>query len=98
MPSSSLSPIAPIAADIAKSPVCSQNPSAYCGSQSRNATRATIATRPISRRRPSDTGDLPRPEQPRRAPEQDREQHDVRHDLGEAAAEERDLVLVARRE
>src|SRR4051794_11813283 len=97
-PTSSVRPIAPIAADIANSPVCSQKPSAYCGNQSRNTTRPAIATRPISRRRASDTGDLPRPEQPRRPPQQHAEQHEVRHALGQAAAEERDLVLVARRE
>src|SRR4051794_33990987 len=94
-PTSSVRPIAPIAADIAKRPVCSQKPSAYCGSHSRKTTRPATATRPTSRRRPSDTGDLPRPEEPRGPPQQHAEQHEVRHDLGQPAAEERDLVLVA---
>src|SRR3954452_1364745 len=94
-PTSSVSPIAPIAADIAKRPVCSQKPSAYCGSQRRNTTRAAIATRPIRRRRESDTRDLPRPEQARRPPQQHEQQHDVGHDLGQPAPEERELVLVA---
>src|SRR3954465_10091609 len=94
-PTSSVRPIAPIAADIAKSPVCSQKPSAYCGSQSRNTTRPAIATRPISRRCASDTGDLPRPEEPRRPPQEHEQQHDVGHDLRQPAPEERDVVLVA---
>src|SRR3954453_7701551 len=97
-PTSSVSPIAPIAADIAKSPVWSQKPSAYCGSHSRKTTRPAIATRPSRRRRASDTGDLPRPEEPRRPPQQDEQQHDIGHDLRQAAPEERELVLVAGRE
>src|SRR3954447_16472757 len=88
-PTRSVSPIAPMAADIAKRPVCSQKPSAYCGSHTRNAMSAMAATRATRRRRPSDTGDLPRPEQARRPPQQHAEQHEVRHDLGEPAAEER---------
>src|SRR5215218_4170499 len=96
-PPSSVSPIAAIAADIANSPVCSQNASAYSGSHSRNTISATSATR-VARRRRSDTGQLPCPEQTRRPPQQHEQQHDERDDLRQPAAEERDLVLVAGRE
>src|SRR3954463_4521063 len=98
MPTSSVRPIAPIAADIANRPVCSQKPSAYWGSHTRNTTRPMATTRLTSRRRPSDTRDLPRAEQPRRPPQEPQQQHDVGHDLRQPPAEEGDLVLVAGRE
>src|SRR4051794_4651560 len=94
-PTRSVSPIAPIAADIANRPVWSQKLSAYCGSHSRNSTSAAGTS--IVRRR-SDTGDLPRAEEPRGPPQEHREQDDVRNHLGQPAAEERDLVLVPGRE
>src|SRR4051794_19345706 len=92
MPTSSVRPIAPIAALIANRPVCSQNASTYCGSHS---STATSPTKPSVR---LDTGQLPRPEEAGRAPQQDREQHDVWHDVRQSAAEKVDLVLVAGRQ
>src|SRR5919199_1492703 len=90
-PTSSVRPMAPIAALIAKSPVCIQNAPAYCGSHSSSATSAIQAIR-------LDTRDLPRPEQPPRPPQQDHEQDHVRHDVAEPPAEEGELVLIAGRE
>src|SRR4051812_6679373 len=95
VPTSSVSPIAPIAALIANSPVCIQKASAYCGSHSSTPT-STI--HPISARRDLDTGQLPRSVQAGGSPQQHDEQHDVGDDARQAAAEERELVLVARRE
>src|SRR5215210_7646864 len=91
-PNSSVSPIAPIAALMAKSPVCSQKPSAYCGSHS---SRAASAAQPTRFTTTSDTSELPCPEEAPRTPEQDREQHDVGHDVRQTAAQESDVVLVA---
>src|SRR3954462_7817640 len=91
-PTSSVSPMAAIAALMAKRPVCSQKPSAYCGNHSRT---------PASTIQPMiaflDTAHLTRPEQPGGPPEQDHEQHRVRDDVRQTPAEERDLVLVAGR-
>src|SRR5436190_12839299 len=91
-PTSSVSPIAPIAALMVNRPVCSQKPSAYWGNHSR---------KPASTIQPMiaflDTGQLPRPVQPGGPPQQDHEQHRVRDDVGQPPAEERDLVLVAGR-
>src|SRR5437016_5178304 len=94
-PTSSVRPMAPIAALIANRPVCSQKAWAYCGSH--NSTAAS-ATQPARLTTTSDTGDLPRTEEAPWPPEQDREQHDVRHDVRQPAAEERDLILVAGRQ
>src|SRR3954453_5454704 len=93
-PTSSVSPIAPIAALIANRPVCIQNASAYCGS---HRSRAASATHPIVRAR-LDTGDLPWAEPPRRPPKQYDQEHDVGHDVRQAAPEERQLVLVSGRQ
>src|SRR5919201_4334982 len=90
-PTSSVSPIAPIAALIANRPVCSQKPSAYCGSHSRKAASATQPTRRSVRReigRRSDTGQLPPAEEPGRPPQKDHEEHDVGHDVRQPAPEE----------
>src|SRR3954464_616763 len=91
-PTSSVSPMAAIAALMANTPVCSQKPSAYCGNHSRT---------PASTIQPMiaflDTAHLLRPEQPRGAPEQDDEQHRVWDDVRQPPAEERDLILIARR-
>src|SRR3954454_1594584 len=94
-PTSSVRPIAAIAALMANSPVCSQNPSAYCGSHSSTPARTIQPSRLTT---VSDTRQLPRSEQSRRPPQQDDEQHDVGDDVGQPAAQERDLVLVARRQ
>src|SRR3954470_7126890 len=93
VPTSSVSPMAAIAALIANRPVCSQKPSAYCGIQSRAPTSTTQP-----RMRNLDTGHLPRAEEAPRPPQQDREQDRVGHNVGQAAPEERDVVLVAGRE
>src|SRR5919199_3970745 len=92
VPTSSVSPMAPIAALIANSPVCIQKASAYCGSHSSTAISAIHAMRAL------DTGQLPRPEEPARPPQQHDEQHHVRDDVRQPAAEERQVVLVARGE
>src|SRR5947208_3573923 len=92
VPTSSVSPMAPMAALIANSPVCIQKACAYCGSHSSTAISATHAIRAL------DTGQLPRPEQPGGPPQQHDEQHHVRHDVREPATEERQVVLVADRE
>src|SRR5918911_4729731 len=92
VPTSSVSPMAPMAALIANSPVCIQKASAYCGSHSITAITAIQAMRAL------DTGQLPRPEQPGGPPQQHHEQHQVRDDVRQAAAEERQVVLVAGRE
>src|SRR3954452_22453855 len=89
-PTSSVSPMAPIAALMANSPVCSQKPSAYCGNHSRTPASTIQPMIPFL-----DTAHLPRPEQPRGPPEQDHEQHRVRDDVRQASTEERDLILVA---
>src|SRR4051812_25304901 len=89
LPTSSVRPIAPIAADMANRPVCIQNASAYCGSHSSTRTRTT---QPIFLY----TRDLTGPEQAPRPPQQHGEEHDVGHDVAQPAAEERELVLVAR--
>src|SRR3954469_20272525 len=91
-PTSSVSPMAPIAALMANSPVCSQKPSAYCGSHSSSTASAIQPMIAFL-----DTAQLPRPEQPGGPPQQDHEQHRVRDDVGQPPAEERDLVLVAGR-
>src|SRR4051794_4017078 len=91
-PTSSVSPMAPIAALMANRPVCSQKPSAYCGNQSRKLA-STIQPMIAF----LDTAHLPRPEQPGGPPQQDHEQHRVRNDIRQPATEERDLVLVAGR-
>src|SRR5436190_5253321 len=91
-PPSSVSPIAAIAALIANRPVCSQNASMYCGSHSSRAAKA------IQARVRLDTSQLPGPEQAGRTPQQDREQHDVGHHVGEPTAQEREVVLVAGRQ
>src|SRR2546421_2563147 len=88
-PVSSVRPIAAIAAAMANSPACSQNASRYCGSQSRRPTSARAASL-----LGLDTVDLAGAEQARRQPQQDREEHDVGDDVGEPAAEERQLVGV----
>src|SRR5919198_6329819 len=88
VPTSSVSPIAPMAALIANSPVCIQKASAYCGSHSRTAITAIPAMRPL------DTGQLPRPEQPGGPPQQYDEQHHVGDDVRQAAPEKRQLVLI----
>src|SRR3954468_15834574 len=90
-PVSSVRPIAAIAAAIANSPACSQNPCRYCGSHSISAMPARATTF-------LDTMDLPRAEEPRGPPQQDGEQQDVRHDVGHPAAQEDELILVARRQ
>src|SRR3954462_10122693 len=92
VPTSSVSPMAPMAALIANSPVCIQKASAYCGSHSSTAISAIHPIRAL------DTGQLPRPEQPGGPPQQHDEQHHVRDDVRQPAAEERQVVLVARRE
>src|SRR4051794_19176584 len=92
-PTSSVSPIAPIAALMAKSPVCSQKPSRYCGSHNNSPASTTQATRLTAT---SDTGELPCPEQAPRPPQQDGEQHDVGHDVRQPTTEEGELVLIAR--
>src|SRR4051794_7288091 len=95
IPTNSVSPIAAIAALIANRPVCSQKASAYCGihsSSSASAIQPTVFPLGL------DTCDLPRAEQPRRPPQQDREQHDVRDHVREPATEEVDVVLIAGRE
>src|SRR5436305_10047005 len=88
-PTSSVSPIAPIAALMVNRPVCSQKACAYWGNHNR---------KPASTIKPMiaflDTAHLTRPEQPGGAPQQDHEQHRVRDDVRQSAAEERDLVLV----
>src|SRR3954447_22526854 len=94
-PTSSVSPIAPIAALMANRPVCSQKAWAYCGSQSRNAA-STI--QPARRTQGLDTGLLPRSEEAPRPPQQDREQHDVGHHVRQAPAQEGQLVLIAGRQ
>src|SRR5919112_4059723 len=91
-PTSSVSPMAAIAADIAKRPVCSQKPSRKYGATSSATSSAISAVRPASR---SDTVDLRRSEEPRRPPQQDEQQHDVGDDLAQPAAQERQLVLIA---
>src|SRR5919202_2733926 len=91
-PTSSVSPTAPMAALIANSPVCIQKASAYCGSHSSTAISAIHAMRAL------DTGQLPLPEQPGRPPQQHDEQHHVRDDVRQPAAEEREIVLIAGRE
>src|SRR3954468_10790030 len=91
-PTSSVSPMAPIAAAMVNRPVASQKPWAYWGSHSRkpaSTIQAMIAF--------LDTAHLPRPKQPRGPPQQDHEQHRVWHDVRQPPAEERDLVLVAGR-
>src|SRR5690242_19128228 len=95
VPTSSVSPMAPMAALIANSPVCIQNAAAYCGSHSR---KAISAIQTIHAMRDLDTGQLPRPEQPGGTPQQHDEEHDVRDDVRQPAAEERQVVLVAGRE
>src|SRR3954452_12274640 len=92
VPTSSVSPMAPMAALIAKSPVCIQKACAYCGSHSSTAISAIQAIRAL------DTGQLPRPEQPGGPPQQHDEQHDVRDDVRQPATEERQVVLIAGRE
>src|SRR3954471_21289865 len=92
-PTSSVSPMAAIAALMANRPVCSQKPSAYCGSHSSTPTSTTQPTM-----RALDTGHLPGPEQAPGPPQQDHEQDRVGHDARQPAAEERDVVLVAGRE
>src|SRR3954452_857245 len=92
VPTSTVSPMAPMAALIANSPVCIQNASAYWGSQSSTAISAIHPMRAL------DTGQLPRPEQARGPPQQHDEQHHVRDDVRQPAAEERQVVLVAGRE
>src|SRR3954454_1957303 len=92
VPTSSVSPMAPMAELIAKSPVCIQKASAYCGSHSSRAIRTPQAIRAL------DTGQLPRPEQPGGSPHQHDEQHHVRDDVRQPAAQERQVVLVAGRE
>src|SRR3954451_18041814 len=91
-PTSSVGPMAAIAALMAKRPVCSQKPSAYCGNHSRT---------PASTIQPMiaflDTAHLTRPEQPGGPPQQDHEQHRVRDDLRHPPAPQRDLVLLAGR-
>src|SRR4051794_6211187 len=89
VPTSSVNPMAPIAALIANSPVCIQKASAYCGSHSSTAISAIHAMRCL------DTGHLPRPEQPGGPPEQHDEQHHVRDHVRQSAAEERQVVLIA---
>src|SRR5215217_1499331 len=91
VPTSSVSPMAPMAALIANSPVCIQKASAYCGSHSRTAISAIKAMRAL------DTGQLPRTEQPAGPPQQHDEQHHVRDDVRQPATEERQVVLVAGR-
>src|SRR4051794_29401673 len=71
VPTSSVNPMAPIAALIANSPVCIQNASAYCGSHSSTTMSTIHAIRDL------DTGQLPRPEQPGGPPEQHDEQHQL---------------------
>src|SRR3954447_11438562 len=95
-PTSSWRPIAPIAADIANSPVWSQNASKYSGTHSSTTTRAIASNRTRRSRRRSDTADLPAAEDAGWAPEEHEQQRDVRHDLRETTSEERDLVLVTR--
>src|SRR5919197_4812210 len=92
VPTSSVSPMAPMAALIANSPVCIQKASAYCGSHSITTITTSSAMRPL------DTGQLPRPEEPGRPPQQHDEQHHVGDDVRQAAAEEGQLVLIAGRE
>src|SRR4051812_2495981 len=89
--------MAPMAADIANSPVWSQKPSAYCGTQSRKSTRAATPMRLTSRPR-SDTGETPGSEESGRAPQENGKQHDVRRAPGRAPPEECQLVLIPRRE
>src|SRR3954447_21215045 len=91
-PTSSVSPMAPIAALMVNRPVCSQKAWAYCGSHSSNA--ASAIQPPIAF---LDTTQLPRPEQPRRPPQQDHEQHHVRDHVRQPPAEERELVLITGR-
>src|SRR3954471_1475536 len=91
-PTSSVSPIAPIAALIANSPVCSQKASAYCGIQSNKATN------PIQAMVFLDTRHLVGSEEAGRPPQQDREQDHVRHHVRESAAEEGEVVLISRRQ
>src|SRR3954454_363806 len=93
-PTSSVSPIAPIAALIANRPVCIQNASAYCGS---HRIRAASATHPIVRVR-LDTGDLPCAEQTRRSPKQYDQEHDAGHDVRHSAPGQRQLVSASGRQ
>src|ERR687886_2742156 len=92
VPTSSVSPMAPMAALIVNSPVCIQKASAYCGSHNSTTISASPAMRPL------DTGQLPRPEQPGGPPQQHDEQHHVGDDVRQPAAEKRQVVLVAGRE
>src|SRR3954471_12133972 len=92
VPTSRVSPMAPMAALIANSPVCIQKASTYCGSHSSKAISAIQAMRAL------DTGQLPRPEQPGGPPQQHDEQDHVRDDVRQPAAEERQVVLIAGRE
>src|SRR4051794_26080840 len=94
VPTSSVSPMAPMAALIANRPVCIQKASAYCGSQS---SRAISAIHPTQAMRGLDTGQLPRPEQPRGPPQQHDEEHDVRDDVRQPATEEGQVILVTGR-
>src|SRR6187200_2551416 len=91
VPTSSVKPMAPMAALIANSPVCIQKASAYCGSHNSTTITAIQAMRDL------DTGQLPRTEQPGGPPQQHDEQHHVRDDVRQPAAEERQAVLVAGR-
>src|SRR3954471_17959548 len=92
VPTSSVNPMAPMAALIANRPVCIQKASAYCGSHSSTTMSTIHAMRDL------DTGQLPRPEQPGGPPQQHDEQHHVRDDVRQPATEEREAVLIARRQ
>src|SRR3954464_13759204 len=91
IPTSSESPIAAIIDAIANRAVCSQNDSTQIGTAA-STTTAAIASAHL------DTGDLPGSEQTARAHQQHEQHHDVGRDGAEPAAEERQLVLIARGE
>src|SRR3954467_11064151 len=92
-PTSSVSPMAPIAALMVNRPVCSQKASAYCGSHSSRAASAIQRSPTIAF--VLDTTQLPRPEQPGGPPQQDHEQHHSPYDVRQPPAEECDASLVA---
>src|SRR3954467_606601 len=90
-PTSRVSPTAPTMVAITNRPSCSQKSSSTSG----RASATTSRTRTPSRRGRSDTDCLLAAEQTLGPHEQDDDHDDVGHDLTEAAAEEREVALVA---
>src|SRR5690348_17257265 len=111
VPTRRFSPIAPTIAPKTANPVRSQNSCTYSGAISSTTSSTTTSTGPRRFRRgralmplrvapcagaASDTGQLLRAEQSGGPDQQDDDHDDVGDDVTEAAAEDQQLVLVAR--